>query len=160
MQLWNLGNYARKKMMYFSGRRISTVSIGKVQVKSTRVMVFPYHSNLAVVCTYYCCTWGWNQYQSDYSVWEWDAVSLLGWEWDCQSHYCVGNETVLVSLLGLGKSPVPTWLFQSQSASESSTWIQQCDGCLGGRTPTVQDSTHQEHCIASSRMVVCVEAEG
>jgi len=24
----------------------------------------------------------------------------LGWGWDCQSHYCVGNETVLVSLLG------------------------------------------------------------
>jgi len=29
-----------KKLMYFSGRRISTVSVGKVRDKSTRVMVF------------------------------------------------------------------------------------------------------------------------
>ena len=42
-------------------------------------------------------------------------------------------------------------------ASESSVWIQQC---LGGHTPTAQDSTHQEHCTASSRTVVCAEAEG
>ena len=90
MQLWNLGNYAPKKLMYFSGRRISTVSIVKVQVKSTRVMVF-HTIPIWLLCARTTAVLG------D----ETSTSQTIRCGNEMQSHYWVENETAsLTTMLG------------------------------------------------------------